>query len=110
MPNLCVLLLWFVNRWCVFRAMKKLFSIVVFVAATATVWFFWSHEESISSVVSPFNGKDEEAASSVPNGIPEPRSLVQSVPAIQSRLSLKERLARVEFDKTQFPKINYTKL
>ena len=85
--------------------MKKLFSIVVFVAATATVWFFWSHEESISSVVSPFNGKDEKAASSVPNGIPEPRSLVQSVPAIQSRLSLKERLARVEFDKTQFPKM-----
>lgn len=85
--------------------MKKLFSIVVFVAATATVWFFWSHEESISSVVSPFNGKDEAAASSVQNAIPEPRSLVQSVPAIQSGLSLKERLARVKFDKTQFPKM-----
>jgi hypothetical protein len=85
--------------------MKKLFSIVVFVAATATVWFFWSREESISSVVSPFSGKDEAAASSVQNAIPEPRSLVQSVPAIQSRLSLKERLARVEFDKTQFPKM-----
>ena len=85
--------------------MEKLVSIVVFVAATATVWFFWSHEESISSVVSPFDGKDEEAASSVPNAITEPRSLVQSVPAIQSRLSLKERLARVEFDKTQFPKM-----
>jgi hypothetical protein len=55
--------------------------------------------------VSPFNGKDEEAASSVQNAITEPRSLVQSVPAIQSRLSLKERLARVEFDKTQFPKM-----
>jgi hypothetical protein len=83
--------------------MKKFFSKVVFVAATAAVWFFWSHEDPIFSVVSPLNGKDEEAASSVPNAMTEPRLLVQSVPAVQSGLSLKERLARIEFDKTRYP-------
>jgi hypothetical protein len=83
--------------------MKKWFIIILFVAAASIAGFFCSQEEPISSRASQFNGRSEEVATSLPKATTEQRVQIQSVPAIGSGLSLKERLSKVGFDKTRFP-------